>query len=223
MSDERTREDPAVQEERILQAASETFAEIGFARATVGDIAAAAGVKRPLLYHYFAGKEELFEAVLLRVIGLFDPLIKPPDGPTDLETQLRALIDDYHELMREHPYIARMLIDVAALPSAPRAPAYERRVARLRVDMLDWVARVQDEIRPGLDVEQFLLISLSSLSFWYLPTPFGRALGAGPEAGEASLQRHKEAMCDLLLDGLRAPANTSPATASRRRRSRAAT
>ena len=49
---------------RILEAASSCFAERGFKRATVEDIAAAAGVSRPLVYKHFGDKDALIDAVL---------------------------------------------------------------------------------------------------------------------------------------------------------------
>ena len=49
---------------RILEAASSCFAEKGFKRATVEDIAAAAGVSRPLVYKHFGDKDTLIDAVL---------------------------------------------------------------------------------------------------------------------------------------------------------------
>ena len=48
----------------LLQAAGELFAERGFDRTTVRDIATRAGVNQALLFRYFGSKEELFHAVL---------------------------------------------------------------------------------------------------------------------------------------------------------------
>ena len=45
--------------QRILQAAGEKFASVGFAKATIEDIARAASVSKALVYLNFSGKEEL--------------------------------------------------------------------------------------------------------------------------------------------------------------------
>ena len=55
--DSRTRDD-------ILAAARDEFAELGFDRATIRGIAAAAGVDPALVLHYFGSKDELFVAAL---------------------------------------------------------------------------------------------------------------------------------------------------------------
>lgn len=52
---------------RILAAAKEEFSANGLAGARVDTIALAAGVTKQLVYHYYEGKEKLFEAVLADV------------------------------------------------------------------------------------------------------------------------------------------------------------
>lgn len=48
----------------LLEAATALFFERGFARTALEDVAAAAQVTRGAVYHHFANKRELFEAVL---------------------------------------------------------------------------------------------------------------------------------------------------------------
>ncbi|QRX90733.1 TetR/AcrR family transcriptional regulator [Streptomyces noursei] len=50
----------------LLDAASELFAERGYERATVRDIAARAGVNQALLFRYFGSKKALFGEVMAR-------------------------------------------------------------------------------------------------------------------------------------------------------------
>ena len=65
----RSESDAATRRDRVLEAASKVFLRYGYARTTIGDIASAAGVHRPALYALFPeGKDDLFEAVLLRLV-----------------------------------------------------------------------------------------------------------------------------------------------------------
>ena len=48
--------------ERILDAAMEAFAEAGYRRASMDQVAEAAGLTRQAVYHYFKSKAELFRA-----------------------------------------------------------------------------------------------------------------------------------------------------------------
>ncbi len=54
--------------QEITAAAFEAFAEKGFARTRVDDVAKRAGVSKGLLYLYFKTKEELFKAVVKSVV-----------------------------------------------------------------------------------------------------------------------------------------------------------
>ena len=50
--------------ERLLETATELFAEKGYAATSVREIVERAGVSKPVLYYYFKSKEGLFYAIL---------------------------------------------------------------------------------------------------------------------------------------------------------------
>src|SRR5690242_18228073 len=63
----RTKDEALATRSRILDAAERLFARQGVSRTSLHDIAAAAGVTRGAVYWHFAGKGELFDAMLTRV------------------------------------------------------------------------------------------------------------------------------------------------------------
>ncbi len=56
--------------ERLLETATELFAEKGYAGASVREIVEKAGVSKPVLYYYFKSKEGLFYAILEWAAGV---------------------------------------------------------------------------------------------------------------------------------------------------------
>jgi AcrR family transcriptional regulator len=50
--------------QRLLQAAGEVFAQRGYDRASLDDIATAAGLTKGAVYSSFAGKDDLFYALM---------------------------------------------------------------------------------------------------------------------------------------------------------------
>jgi AcrR family transcriptional regulator len=57
----------AEREESIVAEATEQFARNGYANTSVADVAAAAGISKPLIYQYFGSKDGLFLACLHHV------------------------------------------------------------------------------------------------------------------------------------------------------------
>lgn len=96
--------------ERILEAAEVVFAEHGFARARVSEIARAAGVADGTIYLYFKSKDdlliELFDSRMQRVTAA---LRTATDGVADASLRLRSFVSAYLSLVRENPPLAEVL------------------------------------------------------------------------------------------------------------------
>jgi AcrR family transcriptional regulator len=83
------RYDAAATKDALLGAAVTVFAERGFDRTTVRDIANLAGVNQALLFRYFGSKEALFKEVMTRA-GREQLASTPPERL--LETALRSIL-----------------------------------------------------------------------------------------------------------------------------------
>ncbi len=67
----------------IVVAAEEVFGELGYTKATLGEIAERAGVSRPLVYRYHHNKEELFRTVVDSVLREWNAvLVEEADRPS---------------------------------------------------------------------------------------------------------------------------------------------
>ena len=62
----RTKEEAAETREQVLDAAERVFRQRGVGHASLAEVADAAGVTRGAIYHHFASKAEVFEAMLAR-------------------------------------------------------------------------------------------------------------------------------------------------------------
>ncbi len=98
--------------ERILDAAEQVFAEKGLGAAPVRDIAARVGLNPASLYNHFAGKEELYEAVLER-------------GLTPVLEMLSDLMSGQRTRDREEKAIDRVVLHFAASPNLAKLIHYE--------------------------------------------------------------------------------------------------
>src|SRR5204863_3897180 len=106
---ERRRLPVAERRELIVAAAGHLFGEAGYDGTRLDDIAAAAGVTKPVLYRHFDSKRDLYLALLERHredLPTFGAAI-PADGTP--EERLRAVLDFWLDYVEAHVYSWRML------------------------------------------------------------------------------------------------------------------
>jgi TetR/AcrR family transcriptional regulator len=105
--------------ERILDAAEHRFARTGYDGTSLGDIAAAVRVRVPSLYKHFAGKRQLYLAVLRRLLDpyfeLLHRVLTVPEDPADAERNLLAVVTHYLAT----PNLARLVQQAALAGGEP--------------------------------------------------------------------------------------------------------
>src|SRR5437868_10024322 len=103
---------------QLLDAGASLFAEQAYEEISMRDIARAAGVSKPLLYHYFRSKTELFKAAVAENAAELQAAIEPSADVTPLE-QLTRSLDKYLAWIENHARTwAKLMQSAAALPEA---------------------------------------------------------------------------------------------------------
>jgi len=188
---------------RILDAASRCFSQKGFQNTTIIDVAAAAGVSRPLVYKYFGDKDRLIDSVIQSTLADWETLNAQPTSPT-AASALEDKFDTAIDFVRHRPIFRSILQQDPQVVLRGhlegllrcRAVSAERTRAILRSGV------ASGEFRSNLD-EEATIASLEMVLFGLLE----RALGIRPELTlEPSLER---ATIDLLLAGLRSESGAS--------------
>jgi AcrR family transcriptional regulator len=123
----------------LLRAGEDVFSDRPFDEVSIDDIAAAAGISKNLLYHYFAGKRELFLAVIAEST---DRMLEATEPDLTLEPidRLAASIDAHLSYAVAHSkgYIALVRgagadEDVKGIIAAAHDRVIERTLATLPV------------------------------------------------------------------------------------------
>jgi AcrR family transcriptional regulator len=98
--------------ELLLDAALKEFSERGYAGARVDSIAQHAGLNVRLVYHYFGGKEGLYDEALAAVMSDLRNIVEgfPVIKMTVDEKSLRGLFSSFFSLMLERPQAAKLLV-----------------------------------------------------------------------------------------------------------------
>jgi AcrR family transcriptional regulator len=105
----------------ILAAAASTFARHGYRGTSLDRVAAAMGVGKSSLYHYFPTKEALFatlaDETLRREAELFDALAAAGTPPAE---RLRGLLDAIVGMLDEWAAVGPLLVDFLREPRGRR-------------------------------------------------------------------------------------------------------
>ncbi|WP_141313953.1 TetR/AcrR family transcriptional regulator [Streptomyces spinoverrucosus] len=128
--------------QQLIGVALELFSRRSPDEVSIDEIASAAGISRPLVYHYFPGKLSLYEAALQRAADdLAGRFVEPHEGPLGarLLRVMRRFFDFVDEhgpgfsaLMRGGPAVGSSTTN--ALIDAVRQAAYDQILAHLGVE-----------------------------------------------------------------------------------------
>jgi AcrR family transcriptional regulator len=166
-------------ENQILTEATQLFAQRGFAGTTLQDVARAAGLTRPALYHYFANKE----AILARLVS--DLTLEPAAELAQLRRQRgKSAIHRLHEMafdtaLRHARQPDRFRVLVLSDAELPAELADSYRDGRRRI-LAEYVAVIKegieaDELRPvDARIASLGIIGMCTwVAWWYRPDTAG--------------------------------------------------
>ncbi|MEU2950440.1 TetR/AcrR family transcriptional regulator [Streptomyces xanthochromogenes] len=154
--------------QQLIGVALELFSHRSPDDVSIDEIAAAAGISRPLVYHYFPGKQSLYEAALRRAADeLAGRFLEPHEGPLGARL-LRVMgrffdfVDDhgpgFSALMRGGPAVGSSTAN--AMIDAVRNAAYlqilshldvQQPPARLELVVKSWVSLAESTALIWLD------------------------------------------------------------------------
>jgi AcrR family transcriptional regulator len=162
---------PAERRELVLEAAGRLFGEHGYAHVTLDEIAAAAGVTKPVLYRHFDSKKALYLALLERhrndLPRFFERV--PDDLPFD--QRVEAILETWFDYVTEHGYAWRMIFRDSG--GGPEIDEFRRgNQERAREVLAGFIATQKG--MPKAQVEplaEFLRAGGAGLALWSLDHP----------------------------------------------------
>ncbi|MFJ5891977.1 TetR/AcrR family transcriptional regulator [Streptomyces californicus] len=154
--------------QQLIGVALDLFSRRSPEDVSIDEIAAAAGISRPLVYHYFPGKQSLYEAALRRAADeLAARFQEPPEGP--LGARLLRVMGRFFDFVEEHgPGFSALMRGGPAVGSSTatamidgvRQAAYEQIIthlgvseppARLELVVRSWVSLAESTALIWLD------------------------------------------------------------------------
>jgi AcrR family transcriptional regulator len=181
--------------QRILTAAIELFSQSGFAGTSTRELCQAAGITKPVLYHYFATKEDLFRQIVEEALHEYGEGMRRaavPEGTA--EQRLVEVVWNDFKFTRQQPQLLRLLYRVVFAHEAVIPVEDVVSAAMEELNVLLQVAR--DGIRSGEWLGSPEEIGLSVLGLSHIHT-LRYMVG-----GEGSLSRAQAQRCvEVALHG----------------------
>ncbi|MGI9577249.1 MAG: TetR/AcrR family transcriptional regulator [Microthrixaceae bacterium] len=190
---------PTRTRDAILDAAESEFGRLGYSGTTIGGIAGAAEVSRPLVYRYFGDKNALYREVVSRVlVEWHNSLLEVAERrtPTTAHT-IGALTAGCLHWVESHPLLRGVLLrdhDVTRRVAGDEIEAGRNRLPALLERVLRSGAQ-RGDIRSDLDPVDIA---------WVLTEVIAAGSLASMTAGsdEASNEARVRAMVEVILHGV---------------------
>jgi TetR/AcrR family transcriptional regulator len=197
----RTRSVGQATEARILEAAEEVFARFGFEGARMEQVAERAGVEKANIYYYFKGKEQLYRALMDRILNqllteVSNFLAEPAEGaPFE---RLDGFLDIFFNIVQR--YQGAVALAFGEMLHPPRKKQTRSPVAKM-LEQIETIGTqlIADGVASGDFPPQdpaHTLITLEGILFHYFFLPEDRLanLMGGKKFDGNNLERRKEAI-----------------------------
>jgi AcrR family transcriptional regulator len=196
-----TRRDRQIQRKRqeILAAASQVFAQKGYAATTTKDIANAADLGESTLYNYFESKREILLAILDENHEMFDNVFQMTHGLANRESLVELFDRSLETFSGRIPFIRTILAEAWVDDDVLNTYVITRvkQVTRLIEDF------IESQVSAGVfrPIDPALGSRLALGMFFSLVLPALRGVEAPPSAEQR--RSWAEAVVSFLLDGIR--------------------
>jgi AcrR family transcriptional regulator len=169
----RRRLPPTERRALIVEAAGRLFGEQGYEGARLDDIAAAAGVTKPILYRHFPDKQALYLALLARHRDDLPTFTAAMPAEGTAEQRLRAVLDGWVAYVETHAYAWKMLFrdtgggpEVQAFRTAVQDEA--RAVLARTIRALSPRPVPEPELEP---LAELMRMGMASTVLWWMDRP----------------------------------------------------
>lgn len=152
--------------QQLIGVALELFSRRSPDEVSIDEIASAAGISRPLVYHYFPGKLSLYEAALQRASDdLAARFVEPADGP--LGARLLRVMGRYFDFVEEHgPGFSALMRGGPAVGSSATNALVDSVRQAAYVQILSHLGVTDPPARLELVVRSWISLAESTALIW---------------------------------------------------------
>lgn len=188
----------ALRRTQILDAAAQVFAERGFHRTTVRDVAKAAGVADGTIYNYFENKTALLLGILDRLNEAERQAIELAAQATDLRTFTQHYFRNHLQVFaNENQELLRVVLSEVLVNAELRERYLEQIVAPTFMTIMQQLAPLAEQGRLRAESLQLTLQLMSSMLLGVLMTRM-----FDEQSAQSTWELLPNVLADLFCEGL---------------------
>lgn len=194
---------------RILAAAAEVFASVGFTGARVDDIAERAGINKALIYYHVGDKERLYATVLTNTVDRALVSLREATANADTPSKkLECVLETFAEIGSSNPYLVPIMLREVASGGATLPDEMLMRMAGMFRVVQEVLAQgvAEGEFRPTDPLLTHVSL-IGSMMFLVASQPIRARLAkfAGVDTPPHTLRDLADHTANLFLNGLEQP------------------
>lgn len=199
-----SKREEAAQQRRddIIEAALDLFTRKGYHGGSIREIAKNAGITEGLIYHYFEGKEDIYRAIVDKMMGMRDEILEHIRLEKSLDENIRTLAGLFVNRIGKNPFWVRFVKLIVVV--TPTQNKELRRVIAGRVEqgmlMLGNLFDLKKEAGEIRDIDGYLTARLfigGMISFFILQYILGI-----DDVHKVSIDEFLENSLDVLMNGI---------------------
>lgn len=189
--------------EKLIMSAIGLFAEYGYDKVSIRQIAADAGANSSMISYYFGSKQGLYEAILRELINNFDEFIgvlrdEKLDPREGLRIYTRSISDIFHKYP---PAYVKLIYREVIKPSHVFQDVVLNKFKSNSAVLLKMIERGKEQgiFLKTLDEKTVLLMLISIINLYFLTKPLHSMV---IEQDESFTESYLRQVLDILLRGI---------------------
>ncbi len=187
--------------ETLLSVAIELFAEYGYDKVSIRDIAEKAKANSSMISYYFGSKQNLYDAALEKQAGNLQAFLSPSIAVLSPQKILQLYADTLQEIHEKNPTLMKFICWEFKTPSAHPETFIKQRLQRVYYVISQAIRRgINDgSFREDLDVYSTAIVLAGIVNFYYISRDLRTRISS---VGDNDEYYMKQAM-KIFFDGIK--------------------
>ena len=156
--------------ETLLSVAINLFAEYGYDKVSIRDIAEKAKTNSAMISYYFGSKQNLYDAALEKQAGSLQVFLSPETADLSPQKILQLYVDTLQKIHKNNPTLMKFICWEFKTPSEHPEAFIKQRLQRVYYILSQAIRRGMEDgsFRKDLDIRSTAIVLAGMVNFYYI-------------------------------------------------------